>query len=125
MPLSPLLRRRHPMGTILTGLCALSTCHPEQNPAYVVIRRRRRRCRRLAGGAGLAAAQPVAHPCQAAPLLYHLVAAAPSDPFHHVGDRCSSPPHPHPLKGQHVYTSREVQDKQIVRLIGERPAHWR
>eukprot|EP00803_Ostreobium_quekettii_P000859 evm.model.scf_2011.4 EVM.evm.TU.scf_2011.4 scf_2011:21701-29483(+) len=23
----------HPMGVILTGLCALSTCHPEQNPA--------------------------------------------------------------------------------------------
>jgi citrate synthase len=23
----------HPMGTILTGLAALSTCHPEQNPA--------------------------------------------------------------------------------------------
>lgn len=23
----------HPMGSILTGLCALSTCHPEQNPA--------------------------------------------------------------------------------------------
>jgi len=23
----------HPMGTVLTALCALSTCHPEQNPA--------------------------------------------------------------------------------------------
>ena len=23
----------HPMGCLLTGLCALSTCHPEQNPA--------------------------------------------------------------------------------------------
>eukprot|EP00887_Chlorella_sp_A99_P004780 scaffold4.g4780.t1 len=48
----------HPMGTILTGLCALSTCHPEQNPAYV---------------------------------------------------------------GQHIYKSKEVQDKQIVRLIGKIP----
>ena len=46
------------MGTILTGLCALSTCHPEQNPAYA---------------------------------------------------------------GQHIYKSREVQDKQIVRLIGKIP----
>lgn len=25
----------HPMGIILTGLCALSTFHPEQNPAVV------------------------------------------------------------------------------------------
>eukprot|EP00210_Caulerpa_lentillifera_P002172 g2086.t1 len=25
----------HPMGTILTGMCALSTFHPEQNPAFV------------------------------------------------------------------------------------------
>ena len=48
----------HPMGTLLTGLAALSTCHPEQNPA---------------------------------------------------------------LAGQHVYRSREVQDKQIVRLIGKVP----
>ena len=24
----------HPMGALLTGLCALSTCHPEQNPAF-------------------------------------------------------------------------------------------
>jgi hypothetical protein len=48
----------HPMGTLLTGLAALSTCHPEQNPA---------------------------------------------------------------LAGQHVYKSREVQDKQIVRLIGKVP----
>ncbi len=23
----------HPMGVLLTGLCALSTCHPEANPA--------------------------------------------------------------------------------------------
>ena len=23
----------HPMGCLLTGICALSTCHPEQNPA--------------------------------------------------------------------------------------------
>ena len=46
------------MGTLLTGLAALSTCHPEQNPA---------------------------------------------------------------LAGQHVYKSREVQDKQIVRLIGKVP----
>jgi citrate synthase len=45
----------HPMGSVLAGLCALSTCHPEQNPA---------------------------------------------------------------LAGQGVYKSREVQDKQIVRLIG-------
>ncbi|PSC76850.1 citrate synthase [Micractinium conductrix] len=48
----------HPMGTILTGLCALSTLHPEQNPA---------------------------------------------------------------LAGQNIYNSREVQDKQIVRLIGKMP----
>ena len=48
----------HPMGTILTGLAALSTCHPEQNPA---------------------------------------------------------------LAGQHIYKSTEVQDKQIVRLIGKIP----
>ncbi|GMH34299.1 hypothetical protein BSKO_02133 [Bryopsis sp. KO-2023] len=49
----------HPMGTILTGLCALSTFHPEQNPA---------------------------------------------------------------LAGQNIYDSAEVQDKQIVRLIGKLPA---
>jgi citrate synthase len=48
----------HPMGTILTGLCALSTLHPEQNPA---------------------------------------------------------------LAGQNIYQSKEVQDKQIVRLIGKIP----
>lgn len=48
----------HPMGVILTGLCALSTCHPEQNPA---------------------------------------------------------------LAGQNIYKSREVQDKQIVRLLGKIP----
>lgn len=48
----------HPMGIILTGLAALSTCHPEQNPA---------------------------------------------------------------LAGQHVYKSKEVQDKQIVRLVGKIP----
>jgi citrate synthase len=48
----------HPMGVILTGLAALSTCHPEQNPA---------------------------------------------------------------LAGQHVYKSKEVQDKQVVRLIGKIP----
>jgi len=48
----------HPMGTILTGLAALSTCHSEQNPA---------------------------------------------------------------LAGQNVYKSKEVQDKQIVRLIGKIP----
>ena len=23
----------HPMGVLLTGICALSTCHPEANPA--------------------------------------------------------------------------------------------
>lgn len=48
----------HPMGTILTGLCALSTLHPEQNPA---------------------------------------------------------------LAGQNIYQSKEVQDKQVVRLIGKIP----
>ena len=48
----------HPMGVILTGLSALSSCHPEQNPA---------------------------------------------------------------LAGQHIYKSKEVQDKQIVRLIGKIP----
>jgi len=48
----------HPMGVILTGICALSTCHPEQNPA---------------------------------------------------------------LAGQNIYKSREVQDKQIVRLLGKVP----
>ena len=48
----------HPMGTILTGLCALSTLHPEQNPA---------------------------------------------------------------LAGQNIYASKEVQDKQVVRLIGKIP----
>lgn len=31
--LSALPHDAHPMGTILTGLAALSTCHPEQNPA--------------------------------------------------------------------------------------------
>ena len=45
----------HFMGTILVGINALSTCHPEQNPA---------------------------------------------------------------LAGQDVYKSKEIQDKQIVRLIG-------
>ena len=45
----------HFMGSILVGINALSTCHPEQNPA---------------------------------------------------------------LAGQDVYTSKEIQDKQIVRLIG-------
>ena len=48
----------HFMGIILTALNALSTCHPEQNPA---------------------------------------------------------------LAGQNVYNSKEIQDKQIVRLIGEPP----
>ncbi|KAL6780171.1 Citrate synthase 2, peroxisomal [Auxenochlorella protothecoides] len=48
----------HPMGVLLTGLAALSTCHPEQNPA---------------------------------------------------------------LAGQAIYASRDVQDKQIVRLIGKIP----
>ncbi|KAG1671004.1 hypothetical protein FOA52_014246 [Chlamydomonas sp. UWO 241] len=48
----------HPMGVLLTGICALSTCHPEQNPA---------------------------------------------------------------LSGQNIYKSREVQDKQIVRLLGKMP----
>lgn len=48
----------HPMGCILTGLTALSACHPEQNPA---------------------------------------------------------------LAGQSVYNSKEVQDKQIVRLLGKIP----
>lgn len=46
----------HPMGVLLTGICTLSTLHPEQNPA---------------------------------------------------------------LAGQNIYKSREVQDKQIVRLIGK------
>ena len=46
----------HFMGSILVGINALSTCHPEQNPA---------------------------------------------------------------LAGQDVYKSKEIQDKQIVRLIGE------
>ncbi len=46
----------HPMGILLTGICALSTCHPEQNPA---------------------------------------------------------------LAGQNVYKTREMQDKQIVRLLGK------
>lgn len=48
----------HPMGIILTGLAALSACHPEQNPA---------------------------------------------------------------LAGQNIYKSKQVQDKQIVRLIGKIP----
>lgn len=48
----------HPMGVILTGLAALSTCHPEQNPA---------------------------------------------------------------IAGQHVYKSKDVVDKQIVRLVGKIP----
>ena len=48
----------HFMGIILTALNALSTCHPEQNPA---------------------------------------------------------------LAGQSVYESKEIQDKQIVRLIGRLP----
>ncbi|PNH11655.1 Citrate synthase 2, peroxisomal [Tetrabaena socialis] len=46
----------HPMGVLMTGLCALSTMHPEANPA---------------------------------------------------------------LAGQGVYKSREMQDKQIVRLLGK------
>ena len=49
----------HPMGVLLTGLSALSTCHPEQNPA---------------------------------------------------------------LAGQNVYKSKEMVDKQIVRLVGKIPA---
>mmetsp|Transcript_34533 Transcript_34533/g.87293 ORF Transcript_34533/g.87293 Transcript_34533/m.87293 type:complete len:513 (-) Transcript_34533:781-2319(-) len=48
----------HPMGVLLTGICALSTLHPEQNPALV---------------------------------------------------------------GGNIYKSREVQDKQIVRLLGKIP----
>lgn len=53
----------HPMGVLLTGLAALSTCHPEQNPA---------------------------------------------------------------LAGQNVYKSKEMVDKQIVRLVGKIPtlAAW-
>ena len=50
----------HFMGTVLTAINALSTCHPEQNPA---------------------------------------------------------------LAGQNVYQSKEMQDKQIVRLIGESRNH--
>ena len=46
----------HPMSVLLAGIVALSTCHPEQNPA---------------------------------------------------------------LAGQNIYKSREVQDKQIVRLLGK------
>ena len=46
------------MGVLLTGLAALSTCHPEQNPA---------------------------------------------------------------LAGQHVYKSKDVVDKQIVRIVGKIP----
>jgi citrate synthase len=46
----------HPMGVLMTGICALSTMHPEQNPALV---------------------------------------------------------------GGNIYKSREVQDKQIVRLLGK------
>ena len=46
----------HPMGTILTGMCALSTFHPEQNPA---------------------------------------------------------------MSGQSIYQNRNVQDKQIVRILGK------
>lgn len=49
----------HPMGVLLAGLAALSTCHPEQNPALV---------------------------------------------------------------GQQVYKSKDVVDKQIVRLVGKMPA---
>jgi citrate synthase len=48
----------HPMGSILVGLTALSTCHPEQNPA---------------------------------------------------------------LAGNNIYRTRELQDKQIVRLVGKIP----
>lgn len=48
----------HPMGILLTGLSALSSCHPEQNPA---------------------------------------------------------------LAGQHIYASKDVVDKQIVRLVGKIP----
>lgn len=48
----------HPMATLLAGICALSACHPEQNPA---------------------------------------------------------------LAGQNVYKSREMQDKQIARLLGKVP----
>ena len=48
----------HPMGVLLAGLAALSTCHPEQNPA---------------------------------------------------------------VAGQHVYKSKAVVDKQIVRLVGKIP----
>ncbi|GIL77213.1 hypothetical protein Vretimale_3108 [Volvox reticuliferus] len=48
----------HPMGVLMTGICALSTLHPEQNPALV---------------------------------------------------------------GGNIYKSREVQDKQIVRLLGKVP----
>jgi len=51
-------RDAHPMGVLITGLCALSTMHPEQNPA---------------------------------------------------------------MAGQQVYRSREVQDKQIARLLGKVP----
>lgn len=56
--LSALPHDAHPMGVILTGLAALSTCHPEQNPA---------------------------------------------------------------LAGQNIYKSKQVQDKQIVRLVGKIP----
>lgn len=48
----------HPMGTLMTGICALSVTHPDQNPA---------------------------------------------------------------LAGQNIYKSRQMQDKQIVRLIGKMP----
>lgn len=52
----------HPMGVLLTGIAALSVCHPEANPA---------------------------------------------------------------LAGQNIYKTREVQDKQIVRLLAKvGPGAW-
>lgn len=100
----------HPMGTILTGLCALSTLHPEQVGWDT-------KC-----WEALLFSLPVALPPGAAgegPNPSRSGRSGHRSPFH----RQLPPTRPQnpALAGQNIYQSKEVQDKQIVRLIGKIP----
>lgn len=93
----------HPMGTILTGLCALSTLHPEQ------VRAAAAGVGEAQGYARTVRAYECASPCK----LASLACLRPCLPV--------CPPQNPALAGQNIYQSKEVQDKQIVRLIGKIP----
>ena len=112
----------HPMGTILTGLCALSTLHPEQvrcimqqqEPAWQAGRQTGLRLQPLTQGTvprclALAPTRP-----QCSPSCPHRFRPPARPPARH-------PPQNPALAGQNIYQSKEVQDKQVVRLIGKIP----